>query len=476
MALTILQYPPTLSPVYTNYIPISVISDLATQSNFRYIFDVYEQDQETGDQTFKVRVNPYPRPDSTGLYSPHMVLRDILSYDVHPFITSATAASRSITNYIVNVGEEYNPGITFSDTYYSTGGLLGLTFSTNPGLLVDDVILIDVDNKNFNPQYDGTASVLQVDPPFGVTVNLYKGVDTTNEAGTITDKARISESSGTKAAFNASRQYEEKNVNFLTTWRIGLTSSNALTTYTSRTFFDNSWSTLSYLFDYTYFSLFPTGYVFVSNPTTPGLTFSYIPYGLTTSVQRIDIPTGYKNILGSSYSSVAQYIKTNDYDVYVVNWPDPNDYDTLTYLTGPFHYIYKEQCKEYDVIQVLFLNSLGAFEYFSFNLVSKTSVDVKRTTYRKVLDYNYSIGDRGETVLSMDITEKMILNSDWLNDDESFLLKGCITSPEVYLILNDELIPVIVEDNSYEVKTVLNDTLFQYKLTVSKANQIIPNI
>lgn len=474
--LSVLQYPSTLEPVYTNYIPLVVSSDITSSPNFRYIFDVYTQDQGTGDITFKVRINPYPRPDTLGIYSPHGVLKSVVSYNLQPFIIGASPAGKSITDYFINLGEEYNPGLTFADTYYSTGGRLGLLFSTDPGLLVGDVILIDVSNKTFNPQYDGTASVFSIDGTYSITVDINKGVDTTNEGGSITDLARVSDSSGTLTAFNASRQYEQKSFDFANTYAIGASpSSPFLTEWNSRVFYDNSWNTLSFYYNVALTPTLITDILFIANPLSATPSVISATYGLTTNIQRIDIATGYKNY-ETFNPAIANLIKTNDYDVYLVNWPDHSDYDTLTFLSQPFHYKYKEQCKEYEIIQVLFLNKLGAFDYFSFNLVHKVTSEVKRTTYRKVLGVSYQIGDRGDTVMDMEINEKMTLNSDWLDDDESNLLRTLVESPEVYIIQNDQTIPVIVEDNSYEVKTVLTDILFQFKLTISKANPIIPNI
>jgi hypothetical protein len=69
-----------------------------------------------------------------------------------------------------------------NETY---GGKVGLTFSGKHGLSVGDTILIDKDNKNINPQYDGETTIDNVINDYHIVTALSWGSDSTSEGGTV---------------------------------------------------------------------------------------------------------------------------------------------------------------------------------------------------------------------------------------------------------------------------------------------------
>lgn len=69
-----------------------------------------------------------------------------------------------------------------NETY---GGRVGLTFSGKHGLAVGDTILVDKDNKNINPQYDGETTIDNVINDYHVVTALSWGSDSTSEGGTV---------------------------------------------------------------------------------------------------------------------------------------------------------------------------------------------------------------------------------------------------------------------------------------------------
>jgi hypothetical protein len=76
----------------------------------------------------------------------------------------------------------------FIDTVFSSGyvGLLFATSSTPHGLAVGDLITIDKDNKNINPQYDGEHYVTEVVNPYQIKTDIDWGQDSKDETGSIT--------------------------------------------------------------------------------------------------------------------------------------------------------------------------------------------------------------------------------------------------------------------------------------------------
>jgi hypothetical protein len=91
-------------------------------------------------------------------------------------------------------------------------------------------------------------------------------------------------------------------------------------------------------------------------------------------------------------------------------------------------------CSNYENQRIVFLNRLGGWDYFNFTLDSKKSITISRTEYEKILDWNYTIGDRGKTILAQKAETKMVINSNWITEKDSIWLEELLTSPEVYLM------------------------------------------
>jgi hypothetical protein len=193
-------------------------------------------------------------------------------------------------------------------------------------------------------------------------------------------------------------------------------------------------------------------------------------YGFTISnsnnYRRVDFGIGPKNLSNAGVS-------LTDVD----NYRFYTKYNGLT--SSVFRY-YKidNQCSNYEKVRITFLNRAGGWDYFNFTLDSKRSVSVSRTEYEKVLAYNYSVGDRGKTLLAQKAEPKMTITSNWITEKESSWLEELITSPEVYVLGNTSnlgaasggyKLPIVVTDNSYEVKTYLRNQVFNLQLNFKYA-------
>ena len=96
LAITILKEPNFLEPDFQYSIPFKFSSTKAT-------FSI------TGSYSYRSTINHTPKPDGTGLISPHDILKANLGYSINPFITSLTAATESIVHYRQALFEFYNP-------------------------------------------------------------------------------------------------------------------------------------------------------------------------------------------------------------------------------------------------------------------------------------------------------------------------------------------------------------------------------
>tara|TARA_R110002020_G_scaffold183360_4_gene379642 strand:- start:3006 stop:4358 length:1353 start_codon:yes stop_codon:yes gene_type:complete len=127
--------------------------------------------------------------------------------------------------------------------------------------------------------------------------------------------------------------------------------------------------------------------------------------------------------------------------------------------------------------RVTWLNSLGAWDYFTFTGKSVEKYDVKKEESKRAIgtfsstSFSYNNWDKGKTIDSANVTKKLTLNSGYLPAEQISYLKNLITSPEVYLIGTDT-VPVVITSNSFTTKTSVNDKAkIQYTIKLEYANE-----
>jgi hypothetical protein len=140
-----------------------------------------------------------------------------------------------------------------------------------------------------------------------------------------------------------------------------------------------------------------------------------------------------------------------------------------------FAEIYTQGCGRFDPMRLAYINKYGAFDFFNFDLVSKTTFDVERKGYER--NYNGSIYEANGIVVKninpiyyTKETQKWKIISDYLNDAQAETLRELYSSPLVYMnLVNDNYInfswiPVKPTATSYEVKKTAIDKVFNIEL------------
>ena len=214
MAITINSTPDNFEPVYTNSMPFVVSSNFQAQENFKYLFNLYNADT----LGLLTTVAPYPRPNTTGIYSPHYVLQSLCDTQLRATSSVIFSNSTARARYYLTFGENYNPGLTFGDTYLIgsyVGNFLGLEFTTNIStqLFVGDQITIEKDNISINPWIQGQATILGITnstlPGYSKTVltniPLQSPFFSSNESGSITNVVRYTATSSTLVGVNCGK-------------------------------------------------------------------------------------------------------------------------------------------------------------------------------------------------------------------------------------------------------------------------------
>jgi hypothetical protein len=130
----------------------------------------------------------------------------------------------------------------------------------------------------------------------------------------------------------------------------------------------------------------------------------------------------------------------------------------------PTYTITIDNCQRYNDLRVFFRNMFGGVDGYTFTRMNRQRVDVDRKTY----GYNASVygDDVYDKQWSVTYRDTYTLNSDWLTDAEFSWLQEMIYSPECWIQLGTQLVPVVVQTNTYNVRKRVVDKLQQISVDV----------
>ena len=145
--------------------------------------------------------------------------------------------------------------------------------------------------------------------------------------------------------------------------------------------------------------------------------------------------------------------------------------------------------KGYEPIRLTWLNQWGVWDYYTFKMKSTKTISTKGSTYEQLAGtWNESIyspsGFRGgKKAFRVNATEKIKMNTDFVNEAEATWFEELINSPEVYILdgfqtdpttplLSTYVTPARLTTSSFTKKTVANDKLIQYEFEVEKSKTL----
>lgn len=184
---------------------------------------------------------------------------------------------------------------------------------------------------------------------------------------------------------------------------------------------------------------------------------------------------GYSPILGYNGAFTDEYYNNpvnSDVDQYnfqlerIIDSEPPVVLGSESKLT----YVLDKRCSKYDLIDVIWLNNYGVYDFFTFNWKKTQSREYQRNRYRKTAgsfdgtSYNYSNLDRELTDYQITTDTTGILYSDWIKEEEYNRLLEIFDSPIVYLYENDKYTPIVIEIDEIEEKTLKNDKVFNISI------------
>lgn len=196
------------------------------------------------------------------------------------------------------------------------------------------------------------------------------------------------------------------------------------------------------------------------------------------------------NIVSQSYSRVDSSMQIFNLSPAGVNNLSPIIDDSTTHYSVDFTsntnrlLTFDLVCEpKYTVYTLHFLNRFGGFESREFTKVSRKLLDIEKREFGKL---PYTVNASGEvsyynsnnvynetrSVYSSQYKEKMTLNTDIMTDDEYTWLGDLILSPMVFIEMGGYFIPVVISQNNYEFRKVVNDKITNLTLSIEFGDQL----
>jgi hypothetical protein len=141
-------------------------------------------------------------------------------------------------------------------------------------------------------------------------------------------------------------------------------------------------------------------------------------------------------------------------------------------------------CDRFKPYRFIWLNRLGGMDTYTFRLADTKTVSIERKEFSRYLSaystamqkWGYEIGDRGRTVYDVRSLDTYTVVSTWQTEAEHKWLEELFTSPEVYLIDDQETrIPIVITSNSIAIndKNRISGKLLSHTIEFVMANDKI---
>ena len=115
----------------------------------------------------------------------------------------------------------------------------------------------------------------------------------------------------------------------------------------------------------------------------------------------------------------------------------------------------------YSGTRFAFLNELGGYDYYSFDLADTKQDNITRETYEQTfVNYTsggssvpYNISRRGNKVYSISYEETRTAESNYLTQEQADWLRELVESPNVFIQEGGEFLPVVISNTNFTYKT-----------------------
>jgi len=480
MSISLIQSPDTFTPVYNQMMWV-FNSTLVNQQSFRYVVNVLDKNNNI---IANLKVAPEPTY-GYGYCDISKIISDNVTWDLD-VNDNIISASHSIFEYKINVSEEYLYSWPFTDTTFVSGGQTRIQGSTGHIFVTGSQISVTVDNvdapgQNFtfinglHSVVDYTSNSLVVDTGFVSTALNPGNVIFADRSKTVTPGPTYSGYYG----FNGRESFRD-----FISWTSSVYSIPQSPSASNRDFLtdapDDFYATPEQDIWLNFFKTpGDTVTINVRYQNSNGDVFSTTNAWTNAFDSRLaQVAVGPNNIiLSATISGTGPLIKsdTTYYDFWLQS-------AASSQLTKKRRVYLDKRCKISDY-EILFMDRMGSFLSYAFQLRSKETGNVQRESYNQFLGdistngWSYDTTDAGGTIYSVNFDKDLELNTNWMNDDMSIFFEQILTSPVTLLKDTDgKYYSVIVQDNGFETQRQNNKILIKKSIKVKFANKEISNI
>ena len=151
--------------------------------------------------------------------------------------------------------------------------------------------------------------------------------------------------------------------------------------------------------------------------------------------------------------------------------------------TGRYaQYWFTKQTPEcgYTGTRFAFINELGVWDYYTFPFADTINDSMTRSEFTQTfVDYStnfggvaYNASRRGAKVFNQDYQQDRVAESGFLTQEEADWLRELVESPEVFIQVGSQMLPVVITNTSFTFKTnPRTQKLYRLTLTYKMANQ-----
>ena len=482
MATTFIAQPQDFTPAY-NECKFIVDSTNVNIAGFRYIFEVFEAGTATRIGYYKALPTygtGYGEQDLSKLLS------NMVSFDFNPTVTTFYDAANSSYNYDVKIGEEYIFSLQYSLSLTNNGGNVRIT-DTHSFQVGDQINIVQgVGGAAANPGVEGLHTVIAITGTTDFTINaLWADVTDATISGLINyaDNRKTVNldiiHSDDKYVFNGVQPWLEMPNWDETDYELDGVTKEWLTNQPQT------------------FTCTPSQdlWLNIKDPninTNPRITFisddgSVFRKTLTGADYIKGLAVGPNNFGSLTLvSGTAPLIKstTQSYEMY--------------YSDGVFHtqksLSYEIKIDRRPVItqyNILFLDRMGSWSSFAFQLKTYEKLAIKRETYNKDVpgfvsgaEWQYKSYEQGTVNFNTQVSKTIDLNTNWMTEAQAYYFQELVTSPQTYIApvtfvnceyVLGEYISCNVMNNSFDIDTVRNKHLIRQQLQVRLSNNDIIN-
>ena len=172
------------------------------------------------------------------------------------------------------------------------------------------------------------------------------------------------------------------------------------------------------------------------------------------------------------------------YTVQALGQQAPNTVNTSgSYAT--FRYEKQGPQCGYDGVRFAWKNEFGVWDYYTFTLQTDKLTSIQREQYTQTfVDYStptstvaYNKERRGTKQFYNELTQRLVVNSNWLNQADADWLKELFFSTNVFQQIGNEFFPIAIGSAELVERTnPRTQTTFQYVVEFQPANQPNPRL